>query len=82
MFNISGWEKKKGQAKEFLFASFVCYFLQPLGTGKNEDHTVRGLQREITFTYGLRKLSRRQTFTTTPLVCPHNDVGETRAEIP
>ena len=55
MFNISGWEKKKGQAKEFLFASFVCYFLQLLGTSKNEDHTVRGLQREITFTYGLRK---------------------------
>ena len=55
MFNIFGWEKKKGQAKEFLFASFVCYFLQLLGTGKNEDHTLRGLQREITFTYGLRK---------------------------
>ena len=61
MFNISGWEKKKGQAKEFLFASFVCYFLQLLGTGKNEDHTVRGLQREITFTWPeiTAKLSRR-----------------------
>ena len=46
---------KKGPPKEFLFPSFVCYFVQLLGTSKNKDHTVRGLQREKTFTYGLRK---------------------------
>jgi len=79
LFNISGWEIKKGPAKEFLFPSFVCYFVQLLGTSKNEDHTVRGLQREKTFTYGLRK---QPNFATPPLVCPQNDVGETSAEIP
>ena len=64
MFNISGWEKKKGQAKDFLFPSFVCYFVQLLGTSKNENHTVRGPQREKTFTYGLTKQPKFRDATT------------------